>query len=159
MQDARFEKETIMNVDKNPVIFIVLAAVTILVGTLATTFIPLFVGTAAVPVEGGATGRGRSGDGRDGGAVRGFHALSIRRRIIARRGWPPGNERKGRGARPPAGIAGKSAAWLAREPPLGVVATSSLGASLQHRSRDGEKARAGMIPAPCLVSDLTTLAR
>jgi cytochrome c oxidase cbb3-type subunit 2 len=40
-----------MNVDKQPVIFIVLAAVTILAGTLATTFIPLFVGTAAVPLD------------------------------------------------------------------------------------------------------------
>ncbi|MEK6698635.1 MAG: cbb3-type cytochrome c oxidase subunit II [Nitrospirota bacterium] len=34
-----------MNVDKRPVIFIILATLSILVGTLATTFIPLFVGT------------------------------------------------------------------------------------------------------------------
>lgn len=40
-----------MNVDRNPVIFIVLAVVTILAGTLVTTFIPLFSGTAAVPLE------------------------------------------------------------------------------------------------------------
>ncbi len=36
-----------MNVDKKPVTFIILAILTILVGTLLTTFIPLFVGTAS----------------------------------------------------------------------------------------------------------------
>jgi len=40
-----------MNVDKNPVIFIVLAAIAILVGTLVTTFIPLFVGAASPSLE------------------------------------------------------------------------------------------------------------
>ncbi|HAS52911.1 MAG: cytochrome oxidase subunit II [Nitrospirae bacterium GWC2_57_13] len=40
-----------MNVDKNPVIFIILAAITILVGTLITTFIPLFAGITAVSTE------------------------------------------------------------------------------------------------------------
>jgi cytochrome c oxidase cbb3-type subunit 2 len=40
-----------MNVDKNPVIFIVLAVAAILVGTLVTTFIPLFVGTASPSLE------------------------------------------------------------------------------------------------------------
>ncbi len=40
-----------MNVDKKPVVFIVLAALTILVGTLVTTFIPLFVGTASPSIE------------------------------------------------------------------------------------------------------------
>ncbi len=36
-----------MNVDKKPVIFVVLATLTILVGTLVTTFIPLFLGTTS----------------------------------------------------------------------------------------------------------------
>lgn len=40
-----------MDVDKKPVTFIVLAALAILVGTLVTTFIPLFVGTATPSVE------------------------------------------------------------------------------------------------------------
>jgi cytochrome c oxidase cbb3-type subunit 2 len=40
-----------MDVDKKPVTFIILATLTILVGTLLTTFIPLFVGTAAVPTD------------------------------------------------------------------------------------------------------------
>ncbi len=40
-----------MNIDKNPVIFIVLAVAAILVGTLVTTFIPLFAGTAAPSTE------------------------------------------------------------------------------------------------------------
>lgn len=40
-----------MNVDKNPVIFIILATLAILVGTLVTTFIPLFVGTTTASVE------------------------------------------------------------------------------------------------------------
>jgi cytochrome c oxidase cbb3-type subunit 2 len=40
-----------MDVDKKPVIFIVLATLTILVGTLITTFIPLFVGTASPSIE------------------------------------------------------------------------------------------------------------
>src|SRR3972149_6661549 len=44
-------KESIMNVDKNPVIFVVLAVAAILVGTLVTTFIPLFVGTASPSLE------------------------------------------------------------------------------------------------------------
>jgi cytochrome c oxidase cbb3-type subunit 2 len=40
-----------MDVDKKPVTFIVLATLAILVGTLVTTFIPLFVGTATPSVE------------------------------------------------------------------------------------------------------------
>jgi cytochrome c oxidase cbb3-type subunit 2 len=40
-----------MDVDKQPVIFIILAALTILVGTLVTTFIPLFVGAATPSLE------------------------------------------------------------------------------------------------------------
>ncbi len=40
-----------MNIDKNPVIFIVLAVAAILVGTLVTTFIPLFAGTASPSTE------------------------------------------------------------------------------------------------------------
>jgi cytochrome c oxidase cbb3-type subunit 2 len=40
-----------MNVDKRPVTFIILATLSILVGTLLTTFIPLFVGTATPSVE------------------------------------------------------------------------------------------------------------
>ncbi len=36
-----------MNVDKKPVTFIILATLAILVGTLLTTFIPLFIGTAS----------------------------------------------------------------------------------------------------------------
>jgi cytochrome c oxidase cbb3-type subunit 2 len=40
-----------MNVDKKPVVFIVLAALTILAGTLVTTFIPLFVGTVSPSIE------------------------------------------------------------------------------------------------------------
>src|SRR5574341_846167 len=40
-----------MNVDKKPVTFIILATLAILVGTLLTTFIPLFVGTASVPTD------------------------------------------------------------------------------------------------------------
>jgi cytochrome c oxidase cbb3-type subunit 2 len=40
-----------MNVDKRPVTFIILATLTILVGTLLTTFIPLFVGTASPSIE------------------------------------------------------------------------------------------------------------
>ena len=40
-----------MNVDKKPVLFIVLAAATILVGTLVTTFIPLFVGTVSPSLD------------------------------------------------------------------------------------------------------------
>jgi cytochrome c oxidase cbb3-type subunit 2 len=40
-----------MDVDKKPVTFIVLATLAILVGTLLTTFIPLFVGSASPSVE------------------------------------------------------------------------------------------------------------
>ncbi len=40
-----------MNVDKRPVIFIILAVLTVLAGTLVTTFIPLFVGTASPSLE------------------------------------------------------------------------------------------------------------
>ncbi len=40
-----------MNVDKKPVTFIILATLAILVGTLLTTFIPLFVGTASPSIE------------------------------------------------------------------------------------------------------------
>lgn len=40
-----------MNVDKRPVIFIILATLTILVGTLLTTFIPLFLGTTTASIE------------------------------------------------------------------------------------------------------------
>ncbi len=40
-----------MNVDKRPVTFIILATLAILVGTLLTTFIPLFVGTASPSIE------------------------------------------------------------------------------------------------------------
>ena len=40
-----------MNVDKQPVIFIILATLAILIGTLVTTFIPLFVGTATPSVD------------------------------------------------------------------------------------------------------------
>jgi len=40
-----------MDVDKRPVTFMVLATLAILVGTLVTTFIPLFVGTATPSVE------------------------------------------------------------------------------------------------------------
>jgi cytochrome c oxidase cbb3-type subunit 2 len=44
-------KEKPMNVDKKPVTFIILATLAILVGTLLTTFIPLFVGTASPSIE------------------------------------------------------------------------------------------------------------
>ena len=40
-----------MDVDKKPVVFIILATLAILVGTLVTTFIPLFVGTTTASVE------------------------------------------------------------------------------------------------------------
>ena len=40
-----------MNVDKKPITFIVLATLAILVGTLLTTFIPLFVGSASPSIE------------------------------------------------------------------------------------------------------------
>jgi len=40
-----------MNVDQRPVTFIIVAALTILVGTLLTTFIPLFLGTASPSLE------------------------------------------------------------------------------------------------------------
>lgn len=40
-----------MNVDKRPVTFIILATLTILAGTLLTTFIPLFVGTVIPSTE------------------------------------------------------------------------------------------------------------
>ncbi len=40
-----------MNVDKRPVTFIILAVLAILAGTLVTTFIPLFVGTASPSLE------------------------------------------------------------------------------------------------------------
>jgi cytochrome c oxidase cbb3-type subunit 2 len=40
-----------MNVDKRPVAFILIALVTILAGTLFTTFIPLFLGTATPSLE------------------------------------------------------------------------------------------------------------
>lgn len=40
-----------MDVDKRPVVFIILSAVTILAGTVLTTFLPLFMGTAAAPRE------------------------------------------------------------------------------------------------------------
>lgn len=40
-----------MNVDNRPITFIILAILTILVGTLLTTFIPLFVGTSSVPTD------------------------------------------------------------------------------------------------------------
>ncbi|MDA8424129.1 MAG: cbb3-type cytochrome c oxidase subunit II [Nitrospiraceae bacterium] len=40
-----------MNVDKRPVVFIILATLTILAGTLFTTFIPLFMGTTTPSVE------------------------------------------------------------------------------------------------------------
>ncbi len=40
-----------MDVDKRPVTFIILAVLTILIGTLLTTFIPLFMGTATPSLE------------------------------------------------------------------------------------------------------------
>ena len=40
-----------INADKQPVIFIVMAILAILMGTLVTTFIPLFVGTASPSIE------------------------------------------------------------------------------------------------------------
>ncbi len=40
-----------MNVDQRPALFIVLAVVAILAGTLATTFIPLVAGVSAVPLD------------------------------------------------------------------------------------------------------------
>jgi cytochrome c oxidase cbb3-type subunit II len=40
-----------MNVDKRPVTFIILATLSILVGTLLTTFIPLYLGSASPSVE------------------------------------------------------------------------------------------------------------
>lgn len=40
-----------MNIDKRPVVFMILAILTILVGTLLTTFIPLFVGTVVPGTE------------------------------------------------------------------------------------------------------------
>ncbi len=40
-----------MNVDKRPVTFMILATLAILVGTLVTTFIPLFVGTTTPSLE------------------------------------------------------------------------------------------------------------
>ena len=40
-----------MDVDKRPVTFIILATLTILVGTLLTTFIPLFMGTTSPSLE------------------------------------------------------------------------------------------------------------
>lgn len=40
-----------MNVDRKPVTFIILATLTILAGTLLTTFIPLFVGTVIPSTE------------------------------------------------------------------------------------------------------------
>ena len=40
-----------MNVDKRPVTFIILATLSILVGTLLTTFIPLYLGTATPSLE------------------------------------------------------------------------------------------------------------
>jgi cytochrome c oxidase cbb3-type subunit II len=40
-----------MNVDKRPVSFIILATFSILVGTLLTTFIPLYLGTATPSLE------------------------------------------------------------------------------------------------------------
>ena len=47
IMDRNITEVTIMDVDKKPVLFIILAVVTILAGTLATTFIPLFMGTAS----------------------------------------------------------------------------------------------------------------
>jgi len=40
-----------MNVDKKPLTFMILAVLAILVGTLLTTFIPLFVGTVSPSTE------------------------------------------------------------------------------------------------------------
>jgi cytochrome c oxidase cbb3-type subunit 2 len=40
-----------MNVDKRPVIFIILATITILIGTVLTTFLPLFMGAAKPSLE------------------------------------------------------------------------------------------------------------
>ena len=40
-----------MEVDKRPVLFIIMSAVTILVGTLFTTFLPLFMGTTSTSRE------------------------------------------------------------------------------------------------------------
>jgi cytochrome c oxidase cbb3-type subunit 2 len=40
-----------MNVDKKPVTFMILAVLAILVGTLITTFIPLFIGTVNLSTE------------------------------------------------------------------------------------------------------------
>jgi cytochrome c oxidase cbb3-type subunit II len=40
-----------MNVDKKPITFMILAVLAILVGTLLTTFIPLFVGTVSPSTE------------------------------------------------------------------------------------------------------------
>jgi cytochrome c oxidase cbb3-type subunit II len=40
-----------MNVDKRPVVFIILAMITILIGTVLTTFLPLFMGTAKANLE------------------------------------------------------------------------------------------------------------
>jgi len=54
-----------MNIDKQPVIFIVLATLAILVGTLATTFIPLFVGTTSVPLDKVVTYKPLEVEGRD----------------------------------------------------------------------------------------------
>lgn len=54
-----------MNVDKKPVIFIILATLTILVGTLLTTFIPLFMGTTSVSLERVVTYKPLEVEGRD----------------------------------------------------------------------------------------------
>jgi cytochrome c oxidase cbb3-type subunit 2 len=54
-----------MNVDKKPVTFIILATLAILVGTLLTTFIPLFVGTASVPTDNVKTYTAIELEGRD----------------------------------------------------------------------------------------------
>ena len=51
IMDRNITEVTIMDVDKKPVLFIILAAVTILAGTLVTTFIPLFVGTATPSLD------------------------------------------------------------------------------------------------------------
>ena len=40
-----------MDVDKKPVTFLILATLAILVGTLLTTFIPLYVGSASPSLE------------------------------------------------------------------------------------------------------------
>ncbi len=54
-----------MNVDKRPVIFIILAMITILIGTVLTTFLPLYLGVAKPSLEKVMTYKPLELEGRD----------------------------------------------------------------------------------------------